>query len=501
MNNFAYGLLEKGANNQVALLGGGEKITYQTLRRMTAQIAVQLRADGIKPNDRVALLGVNSPFWVASYIAIFHIGAVVVPLPTTIQPDEFKEIKRFAEIKAICLSQRSARRLAEGATDGLSLIFDDQLAAMPDVSLHDVPIHPIDGEHTEAALMLTSGTTSRPKLVRVSHGNLHANTNSIIEYLKLTAVDRIMIAMPLYYCFGLSLLHTHLQVGGSVVLNNMFAFPESILNDIETTQCTGFAGVPFMYHTLLRKTTMAKRPFPHLKKIQQAGGHLPPVLVEELRKAVPHADIFVMYGQTEATARLSWLPPDRLDDKLGSIGQAIPNTEIRIVDKEGRDVAQGEVGELMAFGGCITLGYLNNEKATAEKYVNGGLHTGDLGYVDEDGFIFVVDRESDILKPLGTRVSSKKIESIIMELPQLVFAAAVGVPDLAKGEAIYIYAVRATNADISEKDILDHCKKRLARGTVPTAVIFIKEMPLNANGKVVRPLLRQKAVVAHGEQV
>ena len=499
MNNFAHNLLEKGANNQIALLSGGEKITYQTLRQMTAQIAVQLRADGIKPNDRVALLGVNSAFWVASYIAVFHVGAVIVPLPTTIQPDEFAEVKGFAAIKAICLSQRSARRLADGATDGLSLIFDDQLTAMPAVSLQDVPIHPIAGERTEAALMLTSGTTSRPKLVRVSHGNLHANTDSIIEYLKLTAVDRIMVAMPLYYCFGLSLLHTHLQVGGSIVLNNMFAFPESILNDMEATECTGFAGVPYMYHTLIRKTTLAKRPFPHLKKIQQAGGHLPPVLVEELREAVPNADIFVMYGQTEATARLSWLPPHRLDDKLGSIGQAIPDTEIRVVDKDGQDVAQGEVGELMAFGGCITLGYLNNEKVTAQKYVNGGLRTGDLGFVDEDGFIFVVDRESDILKPLGMRVSSKKIESIIMELPQLVFAAAVGVPDLAKGEVIYIYAVRAADADISEKDILNHCKKRLARGTVPTAVIFIKQMPLNANGKVVRPILRQKAIAQHGE--
>lgn len=501
MNNFANILLKKGSNHRIALLSGAEEVSYQALRRMTAQIATQLRQDGIKPGDRVALLGANSAFWVASYIAIFHIGAVAVPLPTTIHPDEFTHVKQFTAVKAICLSQQTARRLSDGFTDNLAVILDNRLADMTDISLQDVPIHPIEDERTEAALMLTSGTTSQPKLVRVSHGNLRSNTDSIIEYLELTAVDRIMVAMPLYYCFGLSLLHTHLQVGGSVVLNNMFAFPESILNDMEATECTGFAGVPSMYHTLLRRTTFKKRPFPHLKKIQQAGGHLPPVLVEELRQAMPHADVFIMYGQTEATARLSWLPPHRLDDKLGSIGQAIPDVELRVVDENGQDMPLGEMGEVVAFGGCITLGYLNNAEATAKKYANGGLRTGDLATIDEDGFIFIVDRESDILKPLGTRVSSKKIESIVMELPQMVYAGVVGVPDLEKGEAIYIYAVPAADAEISEQTILNHCKARLARGVVPTAVIFIKQLPLNANGKVVRATLRQMAIKHHGKQV
>ncbi len=499
MDNFASSLLGKGKDDQVALIAGGKEVTYQALRQMSAKIAVQLRKDGVEPGNKVMLLGINSPFWVASYAAIFHIGAVAMPMPATIHPDELNRLKQFADVKAICISHRFARRLPDGIIDNLPSIIDSQLAALPDANLEDLPLHPIENERTEAALMLTSGTTSRPKLVRVSHGNLHANTDSIIEYLELTAVDRIMVAMPFYYCFGLSLLHTHLQVGGSVVLNNMFAFPEAVLDDMEKRQCTGFAGVPSMYHTLLRKTTFAKRPLPHLTKIQQAGGHLPPVLVEELRHAAHNADVFVMYGQTEATARLSWLPPDRIDDKLGSIGRAIPNTEIRIVNKEGKDVPQGEVGELLAFGSCVTLGYFNNPEATAKKYINGGLRTGDLGRVDEDGFIYIIDRESDILKPLGMRVSSKKIESIIMELPQMVQAAAVGVPDLATGEAIYIYAVTTANADLSEKDILNHCKKKLARGTMPTAVEFIKKLPLNANGKVVRPTLRKMAREKHGE--
>ncbi|MCP4424307.1 MAG: AMP-binding protein [Chloroflexi bacterium] len=499
--NFANSLLEKGLDRQIALLVGKERVTYRSLRCMTAQIAVQLREYGIEPGDRVALLGANSSFWVAAYIAVFHIGAAAVPLPTTIQSDEFTQVKQFSDFKALCLSRRASRRLPKGLTDDLPLILDDQLAALEEVALGDVPIHPISDERTEAAFMLTSGTTSKPKLVRVSHGNLQSNTDSIIEYLHLTAADRIMVAMPFYYCFGLSLLHTHLQVGGSAVLNNRFAFPESVLDEMEATQCTGFAGVPSMYHTLLRKTTFPKRPFPHLKKVQQAGGHLPPVLVQELRQSLPAADIYVMYGQTEATARLSYLPPHKSDSKLGSIGQAIPGVKLCVVDQDGNKASPGDVGEIMAFGGCVTLGYLDNAEATAQKYVNGGLRTGDLATIDEDGFIFIVDRESDILKPLGTRVSSKKIESIVMELPQLVHSAVVGVSDLEKGEAIYVYAVTAANAQISEQDVLEHCKGRLPRGVAPTGVEFVKRLPLNRNGKVVRVTLRQMAVERHKEQV
>jgi acyl-CoA synthetase (AMP-forming)/AMP-acid ligase II len=361
------------------------------------------------------------------------------------------------------------------------------------VALTDIPAFPVTDMNTEAAYMLTSGTTSKPKLVRVSHGNIIANSDSIIEYLTLDENERMMVAMPFYYCFGLSLLHTHLRVGGSLVLNNRFAYPESILDQMEETACTGFAGVPSMYHTLLRKSTFGKRPLPYLKKVQQAGGHLPPVLVQELREHLPQAEIFVMYGQTEATARLSYLPPGLLDSKLGSIGQAIPGVELRVVDGNGNDVPLGEVGEIMAWGGNITLGYLDDPEASAKKYINGGLRTGDLAVKDEDDFIFIVDRESDILKPNGMRVSSKKIESCIMEIPQLVNAAAVGVPNLEMGEAIHVYVVLAPDSQISEEAVLQHCRQRLPLAVVPSKVNFINRLPLNSNGKVMLPALRKMA--------
>lgn len=492
MNTAQY-LLEKGSKRQIALITERGPITYDTLQTQVATIAVELNRLGVQSGDRVAVLGANSDFWAACYIAIFHIGAIAVPLPTTIQPEEYESVKAFSGFRVVCLTKLAARRLRGVVFDGRFCIYENDLPSLPAASLVEVPGVPVADMNTEAAYMLTSGTTSKPKLVRVSHGNIIANSDSIIEYLKLNSDERMMVAMPFYYCFGLSLLHTHLRVGGSLVLNNRFAYPESILDQMEETGCTGFAGVPSMYHTLLRKSTFRKRPFPHLKKVQQAGGHLPPVLIQELRQHLPQAEIFVMYGQTEATARLSYLPPELLDSKLGSIGQAIPGVALRVVDENGDDVLPGQVGEIMAWGGNITLGYLDNPEASAQKYAKGGLRTGDLAVKDEDDFIFIVDRESDILKPNGTRVSSKKIESCIMEMPQLVNAAAVGVPNLETGEAVHVYAVPAPNSQISEEAVLQYCRQRLPLAVVPTKVEFIDRLPLNSNGKVVLSILREKA--------
>jgi acyl-CoA synthetase (AMP-forming)/AMP-acid ligase II len=492
--NISRYLLDNGSEHTPALIFRNKIITYAILREQVAKLALKLTQLGVKPGDRVAILGTNSDFWVASYIAIFHVGAIAVPLPTTIQPDEYENVKQFSGFEVIFLTKLAARMLRGVTFDDRFCIYEKDLATLPAASLAEIPVFPVDDVDTEAAYMLTSGTTSKPKLVRVSHGNIIANSDSIIEYLSLDEDERMMVAMPLYYCFGLSLLHTHLHVGGSLVLNNRFAYPEAILDQLEETQSTGFAGVPSMYHTLLRKSTFRKRPLPHLKKVQQAGGHLPPVLVQELRETLPHAEVFVMYGQTEATARLSYLPPELLDAKLGSIGQAIPGVELRVVDEHGSDVLPGEVGEIMAWGGNITLGYLDNPEATAKKYVNSGIRTGDLAIKDEDDFIFIVDRESDILKPNGMRISSKKIESCVMEMPQLVSAAAIGVADLEMGEVIHIYAVSAPGFQVSEEDILHHCRQRLPRAVVPTKVHFLDGLPLNANGKVLRSALRERAV-------
>ena len=184
--------------------------------------------------------------------------------------------------------------------------------------------------------MFTSGTTASPKAVRLTHGNIQANTDSIIESLGLRGDDRILVILPFFYCYGASLLHTALRLGGRLVLCNSFVFPETALDLLEREECTVFAGVPSSFQLLLRASTFAQRALPSLRLIQQAGGKLSPVLIEELLTATPAAQLFVMYGQTEATARLSIIAPDKLAEKPGSIGKGIPGVTLRVLDEAGQ---------------------------------------------------------------------------------------------------------------------------------------------------------------------
>jgi acyl-CoA synthetase (AMP-forming)/AMP-acid ligase II len=228
-----------------------------------------------------------------------------------------------------------------------------------------------------------------------------------------------------------------------------------------------------------------------LKKVQQAGGKLPVVFIQELRDTLPEAQIYIMYGQTEATARLSYLPPDLLDAKLGSIGKGIPGVELRVLNESGEPVKPGEVGEIIARGDNISPGYYCNPEATAEKFVDGMLKTGDLAKVDEDGFIYIVDRKSDFIKSLGHRVSSQEIEARILQLPEVVSAAAVGVPDELQGEAIRVFVTLKSKSKLTPEEIILHCKQTLARHMVPREVYVIDRLPMNAHGKVIKSQLRE----------
>jgi acyl-coenzyme A synthetase/AMP-(fatty) acid ligase len=282
-------------------------------------------------------------------------------------------------------------------------------------------------------------------------------------------------------------------------MSNSFVYPEVVLQQMEDSRCTGFAGVPSTYQTLLRNSSFPRRSFPHLRKLQQAGGKLQSVLIQELIHTVPQARVFVMYGQTEATARLSCLPPEMLDTKLGSIGKGIPGVTLQVIGEDGSPIKAGETGEIFAWGDNISPGYWNDPESSAEKFFDGVLHTGDLATVDDDGFIFVVDRKADFIKSYGFRVSSQRVEECIVEIPDVVGAAVIGQPDLVRGEAIWAFVVQRTGAELSAADIITHCGNRLANYMVPKEVIFLDKLPMNAHGKIVKNDLRKMAAESAGD--
>jgi acyl-CoA synthetase (AMP-forming)/AMP-acid ligase II len=344
-------------------------------------------------------------------------------------------------------------------------------------------------DQTCAEIIFTSGSTGVPKGVMISHKNLIANTESIIKYLKLTENDRMLVVLPFYYCYGLSLLHTHLRAGGSIVLNNSFIFLGSIINNLLDYKCSGFAGVPSHFQILLRKSDNFKTTkFPDLKYVTQAGGKLAPIFIDEFRNSHPEITFFVMYGQTEATARLSYLPPELYEAKKGSMGKGIPGVELRVVNETGRNIKPGEVGEVIARGDNIMLGYFADEEGTRNTIRNGWLYTGDLGTVDKDGYIFLTARKKEIIKVGGKRISPKEIEAVILELPEVVDCTIEGVEDELLGEALKAtIVVRGENGKETMPDrIKQHCARHLALYKVPQIFELKEQLIISATGKKIK---------------
>ncbi len=491
--SFAELLLAAGRDDDTALVESTGTTSYRELRDAVRRISAALSGLGMPDGARIGVLASNSAFWVVCYLAAMT-RWVAVPLSEKLTVSQARGQIGFAGCRAVCIDRRHLASHS-AALGSLPVLTEAALSGSgQDLGKAADGIERVPGDPgRDAALVFTSGTTARPKAVRLTHRNFVANTDAIVSYLELERSDRMLVVLPFHYCFGASLLHTHLRVGASLALCNTFAFPQTAVALIESERCTGLAGVPSSFQLLLRASNFASAELPSLRLIQQAGGKLPEPQLLELAAAQPRAKLFVMYGQTEATARLSFLPPEHLVDKLGSIGRGIPGVRLEVLDERGRPVRPGAVGEIYASGESISPGYLDDPDATADKFPGGQLRTGDLATVDEDGFVYVVDRRDDFIKSWGHRVSSQEIESCVLQMPELLAAAAVGVPDDAAGEAIELFVVVGPGRQVSAQAVQGFLRARLARHMLPRHIHFEDALPMNANGKVTKAPLRSRA--------
>ncbi|MFZ5828441.1 MAG: class I adenylate-forming enzyme family protein [Planctomycetota bacterium] len=506
--NFADLLLAAGTSDAPAVVQGDVSLGYGALRGWVAAMERELAEQAIPPGDRIGLLAENGPFFVACYLAVIRGGRCVVPLPADMSEDALARLSRRLDLGAVIVSSRWAAKLPglrsaiadlpEPATRSSTrrqrqprLLREEELPTAADGAPLTAAAQ-VEPARDLAAIMLTSGSTGEPKGVMVSHRNLLCNTRDILAYTGMGPADRAMAVLPFYYCFGASLLHTLLAAGGTTVINNRFMFPEKVLDDLAAQKCTGMAGVPSTYQILLRKTRFAARRFPSLRWLQQAGGKLPDPFIRELRAAHPQVRLFIMYGQTEATARLSYLPPERLEDKLGSIGRGLPGTRLEVLRSDGSAVEPGsdEIGEIVASGDNITLGYWNDPEETERFFRGGRLFTGDMARLDADGFLFIVERARDFIKSMGNRVSPKEVEEVLCELPEVVEAAVVGVADEIWGEAIKACIVPVPESGLSPDAVRAHCLTRLPNYKIPQYVELLRELPRTSNGKVAKERLR-----------
>ena len=492
MMNVAELILSCGQDSAVAVLHRDATLSYAELREAAAGFGGGLLARGHRKGERVGIFAENSLFFVKAYFGIIRAGLVAVPLQTDLTANDFSRIVLDAGINEVFVSNRLLNRARPWA-DKLGL------ALMPEGQEEHLMPNPLPSPEMNAAsdlacLMFTSGSTGSPKGVMITHRNIECNARDIIAYLGLNPGDRVMAVLPFHYCFGLSLLTTHLMAGGSVVLNNEFKlFPESVLVEMQEKECTGFAGVPSTYQLLLRNSRFRQMTFPKLRLFQQAGGKLPSPCIREIRDAFPAVRFFLMYGQTEATARLSYLPPERLTDKLGSIGKGLPSVKLEVLRNDGTPVAPGsdEIGEITAAGDNIASGYWHDPAETAKFFRNGRLRTGDLARVDPDGYIYVVEREREMIKSGGNRISAREVEEVIAELPEIIEVAVVGAPHELLGESIKGFVSLVRDADITAQNILAHCRKRLSASKMPEEIIFVGSLPHSSSGKVLKSRLKE----------
>ncbi|KOA20365.1 long-chain-fatty-acid--CoA ligase [Clostridium homopropionicum DSM 5847] len=462
--------------------------SYKEIYENVVSIACFLQQKGLSKKDAVLLVSENSIFFINSYFGIIKSGAICVPINPSLSEEQIQYILKVLNIKLVFCEKKFTKKIKSLITKDVEIYTEDdkEYNSQSDVNIYqNDKLNYVNIKEDVAVILFTSGSTATPKGVMLTHYNLMYNTNSIIEYLNLTKNDRVEVVLPFYYCYGTSLLHTHFRVGGSLVINNRFMFPQTVIDDINKYNCTGFAGVPSTYQILLRMTDIKNSKLRSLRYITQAGGKLAEVFIKELVSILEGVDIFIMYGQTEATARLSYLPPNLINIKANSIGKGIPGTELKVINKNGEEVKKDEIGEVVARGGNIMKGYFNDEEETRKVIKNGYLYTGDLAKVDEEGYIYIVSREKNIIKSGGNRVSPKEIEDIIVKIPEVVECAVIGVEDDILGEAVKAFVVLTEeNSLIDSKYIIDFSSKHLPSYKTPKYVEFLKKLPKNSSGKI-----------------
>jgi acyl-CoA synthetase (AMP-forming)/AMP-acid ligase II len=454
----------------------------------------------------VAVFLDNSVESVLSVFAILKAGAVFSLVNPAIKSEKFSQIMNNSGAKVLITDSKKvatiqspwgrspdlstvvvAGKMVENIANGVKhLAWWDDLMAEHAEHVEAPAKHSIDVDM--AALIYTSGSTGDSKGVVMTHLNMVAAATSVIAYLENTSDDIILNVLPLSSSYGLYQVLTGFKIGGTVVLERSFTYPHTVVQRLMNERVTGLAIVPTVAAVLLH-LDLTKYDFPCLRYITNAGAALPTHYVMRLRKMFPQTRLYLMYGLTECK-RVSYLPPDQLDRRPTSVGKAMANTEVYIVDEQGRRLPPGEVGELVVRGSNVMKGYWRLPQETAKVLKPGPvpgehvLYTGDLFRMDDEGYLYWIGRRDDIIKSRGEKVSPIEVENVLYKLEGIALAAVIGVPDKLLGQAIKAVVTLKEGAHVTQNEILRHCTQYLAGYMIPTIVEIRETMPKTAAGKI-----------------
>jgi long-chain acyl-CoA synthetase len=491
--------------SKTALIWGNQRISYKDLNDMACRLASALIKQGINKGDRVIIVTPNSVETIAAIFGILKAGGVFLVVHHSIKEKKLSYIVKDCGAKAIILftNQLNAFKAVLETSESLHcmIVCSDEeegqtAGSIPAVSWSAVqktysPLKrsPPMSEQDLACLVYTSGSTGEPKGVMESHACVDFATGSIISYLENTADDIVLNCLPLSFDYGLYQPLMVFKFGGTLVLERSFMFPAAILKKMEKERVTGFPGVPTIF-SLLLQMDLSVYDLSSLRYITNTAAALPVSHIERLCAKFPQARLYSMYGQTECK-RVLYLPPHELQKRPGSVGIAIPGTEVWIQGPGGERLPPGSIGQLVVRGRHVMKGYLNKPKETASTFgpgrfpEEGVLFTGDLFRQDEEGFFYFVSRVDDIIKTRGEKVAPKEIENVLYLLPCVLEAAIVGIPDELEGEAIKAYIVSCDPA-LSAKVVINHCKKHLESFMIPKFIEFRDTLPKSSAGKIAK---------------
>jgi acyl-CoA synthetase (AMP-forming)/AMP-acid ligase II len=429
------------------------------------------------PGARVALKLANSAEYVAAFYGTLLADCVAVPLPVSLERMRLQQIEDACQPDVLIIGK---------AEEGASVT----TLRLADVSIDDIarPVPARRGDDL-AMLLFTSGSTGLPKGVMLSHRNLLANTDSILFDLPIAADDRALVLLPFCHSFGNSILQTHILSGATIIFAGALMFPASIIEAIGKFSATSFSAVPEVYGMLMKYGRLGEQPLPQLHYMTVAGGQLRHEFVVQIAKRIAPAEFYVMYGQSEASARLAILPPEELESRRDSIGKPLSGVEFAIKDEEGRALPPGEVGMLHARGDNVMLGYWNDPAATAEVLgKDGWLKTGDLAHQDEDGYFYIDGRANLLVKVQGYRVHPAEIEGVVeAQFPR---SRVVALPML-KGEEtrFALFLAPQDNVKIELAELRAVCLRELPPHKVPVYFEILDRLPLTSAYKVDRAAL------------
>lgn len=494
---------------KVALVVDQNRYTYRELEQQSNRLAHALVQRGIQRGDRVAIHLENSLESVVSIFAVLKAGGVFVMVNPTTKIDKLTYVLNNCRAHTLIIPEKKRNHVLEHSdllphlktvitvgpdtrqpenSDLQMPRFESWDLLQAEFSENTLPPNVPTISVDLAALVYTSGSTGNPKGVMLTHLNMTSAARSISAYLMNEPEDIILNVLPLSFDYGLYQLLMAFRVRATLVLEKSFTYPHAVLKRIIDERVTGFPLVPTMSAILL-KMDLSKYDFSKLRFITNTGAALPTEHILTFRKRLPHVQIFSMYGLTECK-RVSYLPLDQVDIRTGSVGIAMPDTEVFIVDDAGHRLPPEQIGELVVRGANVMKGYWEAPERTAERLKPAEipnemyLYTGDLFRMDREGYLYFVGRRDDIIKSRGEKVSPKEVENVLFAHDRISEAAIVGDPDPVLGQSIRAIITVMPDQTLTEKEVLSYCRRHLEDFMVPQTIEFRDELPKSPNGKI-----------------